>query len=405
MIYLNMDFDTCSQQDPAMYSENQRETFGGLITLRQQVLKTDDFQETMNSRVNISPSPALIYSMIKVNHFQRIHLSNKAKNDTNNAGFILIPAHHNVTTLYFHHKDFLLHDTGSGHPESAQRLISIDQALNRPEFDQLESIVPCLREEVSELITLVHSRSMMTGLLGKIPRQGHVSVDPDTILSPDSGRAAKLAVSTVCDAVDKIFHQHATNAFCAIRPPGHHAEPDRAMGFCLFNNVAIAAEYARSHFQLKKIAIIDFDVHHGNGTQAAFWKQPSVLYASSHQMPSFPGSGYASETGLGNIFNVPLKPGDGSAEVREKYNQIIFPAVREFKPELILLSAGFDAHQDDPLASIRLQTEDFSWLTQELKRIADSTCDGRIISVLEGGYNLKALAESVATHVRALMVA
>ncbi len=186
-------------------------------------------------------------------------------------------------------------------------------------------------------------------------------------------------------------------------PPGHHAEPQHAMGFCLFNNVAIAAEYARQRYQLERIAIVDFDVHHGNGTQAAFYHQPNVLYASSHEMPHYPGTGYPSETGVGNIINVPLASGDTGDEFKEKYERIIFPALNAFKPELLLISAGFDAHQDDPLASINLVEDDFRWVTQALMEIANRHCKGRIISVLEGGYDLTALAASVSVHVKTLM--
>jgi acetoin utilization deacetylase AcuC-like enzyme len=194
----------------------------------------------------------------------------------------------------------------------------------------------------------------------------------------------------------------ADNAFCAVRPPGHHAEPDLAMGFCLFNNVAIAAEYARRHYQLERIAIVDFDVHHGNGTQAAFYQQAQVLYISSHEMPNYPGTGYPSETGVGNIINVPLAAGDTGVAFRQKYQAIILPALRQFKPELLLISAGFDAHKEDPLAAINLLEDDFVWLTKALMAIAGSYCQGRVISILEGGYNLNATAACVAAHVKAL---
>lgn len=222
-------------------------------------------------------------------------------------------------------------------------------------------------------------------------------------MSPGSEKAAFRAVGAVCDAVDKVLTGQASNAFCAIRPPGHHAEPDLAMGFCLFNNIAIAAEYARCHYPDKRIAIVDFDVHHGNGTQAAFDKQPAILYISSHEMPHYPGSGYPSETGVGNIINVPLSAGDTGVEFRKKYNTIVLPALRHFKPDLLLISAGFDAHKDDPLASIMLVEDDFRWLTEALMKIADRYCKGRIISVLEGGYHLNSLASSVAVHVKILM--
>jgi acetoin utilization deacetylase AcuC-like enzyme len=308
-----------------------------------------------------------------------------------------------MKTLYYSHADFLLHDTGAGHPECADRLRSIEQALAAPEFSGL------LRQSSPlgsvQQISLVHSQSYIDALLEVFPVQGKHNLDNDTVLSPGSKLAAFRAVGAVCDAVDKILTGTAENAFCAIRPPGHHAEPNRAMGFCLFNNVAIAANYARQHYHLERVAIVDFDVHHGNGTQKTFYNQPNVLYTSSHEMPNYPGTGYPSETGVGNIVNVPLTAGDSGVEFRQKYKKIILPAVKQFKPDLILISAGFDAHRDDPLSSIRLVEEDFKWITEELMTIADSCCQGRIISVLEGGYNLNALSATVAIHVKALMSA
>jgi acetoin utilization deacetylase AcuC-like enzyme len=306
-----------------------------------------------------------------------------------------------VKTLYYSHPDFLFHETGAGHPECADRLRSIEKALAGPEFLSLIRQSPPLGTE--RQIRLVHPQSHIDAILEAIPEQGEHYLDQDTVLSPGSGQAAFRAVGAVCDAVDNVLSGKADNAFCAIRPPGHHAEPRLAMGFCLFNNIAIAANYALQHHQLERIAIVDFDVHHGNGTQTAFYNQPSVLYASSHEMPHYPGTGHPSETGAGNIINVPLAAGDSGVEFRQKYNSIIFPALRNFKPDLLLISAGFDAHKDDPLASIMLVEDDFKWVTQELMSIADSCCKGRIISALEGGYNLKALAASVAIHVKALM--
>ncbi|MGZ8193247.1 MAG: histone deacetylase family protein, partial [Methylobacter sp.] len=270
-----------------------------------------------------------------------------------------------------------------------------------PQFSRLIREAAPLGTE--EQIRLIHSQFYIDTVLKAIPEQGHHYLDHDTVLSPDSKNAAFRAVGAVCDAVDKILAGKADNAFCAIRPPGHHAKPDLAMGFCLFNNIAIAAEYARRHHQLKRIAIVDFDVHHGNGTQAAFYNEPDVLYASSHEMPNYPGTGYPTETGLGNIINVPLPAGESGIAFRQKYRSIILPALKNFKPELLLISAGFDAHKDDPLASIRLVEEDFQWITQELMDIADSYCNGRIISALEGGYNLNALSASVALHVKTLL--
>lgn len=306
-----------------------------------------------------------------------------------------------MTTLYYSHPDFLGHETGVGHPESADRLRSIEKALAAPEFSDLIRQSPPLGTK--EQIRLIHSQSHIDAILEAIPKQGLHYYDPDTVLSPGSWTAAIRAVGAVCDAVDKVLASYADNAFCAVRPPGHHAEPQRAMGFCLFNNIAIAANYALQHYQLERIAIVDFDVHHGNGTQAAFYDQPCVLYASSHEMPHYPGTGYPTETGAGNIINVPLAAGDSGSEFRKKYNSLILPAVRKFKPDLLLISAGFDAHKDDPLASIKLVEDDFRWITSELMIIADRCCQGRIISILEGGYNLKALADSVMVHVKTLM--
>ncbi|MFI3198925.1 MAG: histone deacetylase family protein [Methylococcaceae bacterium] len=306
-----------------------------------------------------------------------------------------------MTTLYYSHPDFLFHETGASHPECADRLRSITTALDAPEFSSLIRVQAPLGTE--QQIRLIHPLFHIEAIRAAIPKHGEHSLDNDTVVSPGSEKSAFRAVGAVCDAVDKVLTGLANNAFCAVRPPGHHAEPDLAMGFCLFNTIAIAAEYARCHYHLERIAIVDFDVHHGNGTQAAFYKQPSVLYASSHEMPNYPGSGYPQETGVGNMINVPLATGDTGIEFKNKYNAIILPALRNFKPQLLLVSAGFDAHKDDPLASIMLVEEDFRWLTQELMNIADRYCDGRMISVLEGGYNLKALAASVAIHVKTLL--
>lgn len=306
-----------------------------------------------------------------------------------------------MRTLYYSHPDFLLHDTGYGHPECADRLRVIDQALARQEFVGLIRAVPPMGTD--QQIRLVHTLDHIQHIKAALPANGNKHLDADTVLSLGTEAAAYRAVGAVCDAVDKILSDQANNAFCAVRPPGHHAEPNRAMGFCLFNNVAIAAEYARQKYHLERIAIVDFDVHHGNGTQAAFYQQAQVLYASSHEMPHYPGTGYPSETGVGNIVNVPLAAGETGVEFREKYQRLILPVLSNFKPDLLFISAGFDAHQDDPLASISLVEDDYRWITQALMEIAACTCKGRIISVLEGGYNLNALAASVTVHLRALM--
>ncbi|MCX7101073.1 MAG: histone deacetylase family protein [Methylobacter sp.] len=306
-----------------------------------------------------------------------------------------------MKTFYYTHADFLTHETGAGHPECPERFLSIENALLAPAFCSLLRQAAPLGTE--QQIRLVHPPSFIDAILQAMPAHGLQYLDQDTVLSPGTKSAAFRAVGAVCDAVDKVLSGVADNAFCAVRPPGHHAEPNVAMGFCVFNNVAIAANYARQHYQIERIAIVDFDVHHGNGTQAVFYNHANVLYASSHEMPNYPGTGHPRETGAGNIFNVPLSAGDTGYEFRHKYNCIILPALRNFKPELLLISAGFDAHKDDPLSSIRLLEDDFKWITEELMMIADKYCQGRLISVLEGGYNLKALAASVAIHVKTLM--
>jgi acetoin utilization deacetylase AcuC-like enzyme len=289
-----------------------------------------------------------------------------------------------MSTLFYGHNDFLKHDTGIGHPENADRLRSISKALKKPGFSRLIRKSAAITDLTLKAIHLIHSPQYVETILNSVPEQDYYQFDDDTVLSPGSGIAALRAVATLCDAVDKICLYDASNAFCAIRPPGHHATPSQAMGFCLFNNIAIAAEYARKHYHINRVAIVDFDVHHGNGTQAAFINQPDVLYISSHEMPNYPGTGYASETGAGNIINIPLKANTAGTEFRKKYTDIVIPALNSFKPELLLISAGFDAHKKDPLASISLIEDDYRWLTEELMIIADNHSDGRVLSALEG---------------------
>lgn len=307
-----------------------------------------------------------------------------------------------MTMLYYSHTDFLAHDTGPGHPESPARLRAIETAINTVRFQGIRHVSPPLPDDVETKLALIHTPAMIARVLAGIPAEGLSYFDADTVASPGSKSAALRAVGAVCDAVDQICTDRAQQAFCAVRPPGHHAMPGYPMGFCLFNNIAIAAEYARTRHGLERIAIVDFDVHHGNGTQAAFYQQPQVLYASSHQWPHYPGSGHPSENGVGNIINVPLPTGTDGKTFRAKYTEIILPAVRKFNPQLILISAGFDAHKDDPLASLRLVEEDYAWVTRQLREIADAVCNGRIISALEGGYDLRALSASVAAHVAGL---
>lgn len=306
-----------------------------------------------------------------------------------------------MTTFYYSHPSFFDHDTGLGHPESALRLRAIATALSRPEFSGL------IQKEApranTEQIRSIHTQAHIDHVFKALPKLGHANLDADTVISPASGEAALHAAGAVCAAVDALFAEQADNAFCAVRPPGHHAEPHASMGFCLFNNIAIAAEHARKKHGIRKVAIVDFDVHHGNGTQKVFEKNPEILYASTHQYPLYPGTGAANETGVGNVFNMPLAPGSGSSDFRAAMTSRILPAVDAFRPELVLVSAGFDAHRDDPLASLNLDETDFAWITQELLQLAERHAGGRLVSTLEGGYNLEALAESVAAHVRELL--
>ena len=306
-----------------------------------------------------------------------------------------------MTTLLFSHPACLEHDPGPHHPESAARLRAVLAALDDPEFAALE------RREAPEAalddLLRVHSRRHVERTLGAVPRFGHVGIDADTILSPASGSAALRSAGAVAAAVDAIVAKEADNAFCAVRPPGHHAEPERAMGFCLLNNAAIGALRAREVHGLARAAVIDFDVHHGNGTQAAFETDGILFYASTHQSPLYPGTGSASETGVGNIVNVPLRPMAGSSQFRAAMSQRILPALDAFRPEFMLVSAGFDAHKSDPLAQLMLEEADYTWITERLIEIADRHAGGRLVSALEGGYDLPALGASVAAHIRVLM--
>ncbi len=307
-----------------------------------------------------------------------------------------------MTTLLFSHPSSARHDTGQGHPERPDRIRAVMDALDADAFAVLDR-----REAPSaDLADLdrVHPDGYVERLLDAVPDEGLVRIDPDTVMSPDSGEAALHAAGAVIAAVDAVVAGQATNAFCAVRPPGHHAEPGRGMGFCLFNNIAAGALHARAAHGLEKIAVVDFDVHHGNGTQAVFESDPGLLFASTHEFPLYPGTGAATETGVGNVFNVPLDSGSGSAEFRAGVEDRILPALRAFRPDLILVSAGFDAHARDPLASLRLVEDDYSWITRELCAIAGELCDGRLVATLEGGYDLEALAASVSAHVRELML-
>jgi acetoin utilization deacetylase AcuC-like enzyme len=306
-----------------------------------------------------------------------------------------------MTTLLYTHQACLDHDPGSYHPESPARLRAVLEALEAPEFARLE------RREAPEAtiedLARVHPRPFVERLLAAVPQTGHVAIDADTVMSPASGQAALRAAGAVTAAVDAVIAGEADNAFCAVRPPGHHAEPRRAMGFCLFNNIAVGALRAREVHGLTRVAAIDFDVHHGNGTQARFADDPTLFYASTHQSPLYPGTGAASETGVGNIVNAPLPPLAGSRQFRMAMSQKILPALDAFRPEMVLISAGFDAHRHDPLAQLLLEEADFTWATEQLVDIARRHAAGRVVATLEGGYDLPALAASAAAHVRVLM--
>lgn len=306
-----------------------------------------------------------------------------------------------MTTLIFGHQSSELHDMGPGHPERPERIQAVNRALEADRFAGLERREAPLA--TVDQIARIHDRNYVTKLLDAVPDEGRVQIDPDTSMCPESGEAALRASGAIVAAIDAIAAGEANSAFCAVRPPGHHAEPARGMGFCLFNNVAIGVEHARKVHNLERVAVIDFDVHHGNGTQAAFWSEPNVLFASSHQFPFYPGTGAEDETGVGNVFNVPLADGAGSVHFRRGMERIVLPALEEFNPDLIVVSAGFDGHARDPLANIRLEEEDFEWITGKLVDIAGEYCEGRIVSSLEGGYDLDSLSSSVTAHLTALM--
>jgi acetoin utilization deacetylase AcuC-like enzyme len=308
-----------------------------------------------------------------------------------------------MTTALFTHAACLQHDTGAGHPERVQRLSAVLQALKGEEFAAV-TWREAPRAEIAQ-IARSHDENYVRGVLAAIPERGWAQLDGDTVVSPGSGEAALRAAGAVTAAVDAVLVGDFKNAFCAVRPPGHHAERDIAMGFCIFNNVAIGAEQARAVHGLKRVAVMDFDVHHGNGTQHIFAADPDLFYASTHQMPLYPGTGARSERGVGNICNAPLAPGSGSAEFRKAMEEIVLPAMEAFGPELLMISAGFDAHKQDPLAGLEFESEDYHWATEQLCAVAARCCEGRVISTLEGGYDLQALAESAAAHVRALLEA
>jgi len=309
-------------------------------------------------------------------------------------------------TGFVYHSDYLKHDMGVGHPESPDRLRAIVSRLKAGGvLDRLVLIEPT--SVADEWITQVHKASYLTSLKSRAPVSGRVSLDPDTSISAGSLPAAYLAAGGVLAAADAIMAGTVEHAFCAIRPPGHHAESDRAMGFCLFNNVAIAARYLQRRHGVARVLIVDWDVHHGNGTQHTFDDDPSVLFFSTHQYPHYPGTGRATERGKGKgeglTINVPMLAGQGDEDYREIFERVLVPAADAYKPEFVLISAGFDAHRDDPLASMGLTEEGYATLTGIVAGIARRHSKSRVLSCLEGGYNLNALAASVERHVVALL--
>ncbi len=310
-----------------------------------------------------------------------------------------------MTTLLVTHPCFVLHDTGFGHPERPDRMRAIDKVMAHEAFKGLARTDAPLRDDVEATIALVHPADYFAAIKSARPADGEeaVRLDPDTVLSSGSWEPALRAVGAGMLAVDQVMSGAAKNAFCQVRPCGHHAETARAMGFCLFNNVAVAARYAKQKHGAERVAIVDWDVHHGNGTQDIFWSDKSVFFASTHQMPLYPGTGALGETGEGNIWNAPLRPNDGGEQFRAAMEQRILPALRNFGPDLILISAGFDAHEADPLANLRFVEQDFAWGTEQLLEVAERHAKGRVVSMLEGGYDLTALARSVAVHVKGLM--
>jgi acetoin utilization deacetylase AcuC-like enzyme len=307
-----------------------------------------------------------------------------------------------MTTLLVTHPACLDHLTPAGHPERPDRLRAINQALEDERFQALA------REQAPaatlDMITLCHPLDFVEEIRNTSPAQGMVRLDADTSMSPGTFEAVLRAIGGAVMATDEVMTGKVANAFCAMRPPGHHAETVRPMGFCFFNTAAIIARHAQRKHGAERVAIVDFDVHHGNGSQEIFWSDPTVMYGSTHQMPLFPGTGAPSERGLhNNIVNAPLRAGDGGEKFRAAFETVILPRAAAFAPDFLVISAGFDAHMRDPLANLNLLEPDFAWATQKLMEIADASAKGRIVSVLEGGYDLQGLSRSAAAHVSALM--
>jgi acetoin utilization deacetylase AcuC-like enzyme len=307
-----------------------------------------------------------------------------------------------MKTLVLHHDDCLRHDPGRRHAEIPARVTAVMNGIG--DLPGIE-LLPAPRASAVQL-KLAHAPEYWNDLLELEPVADaagkRVALDADTFLSAGSIDATLRASGAACFSVDQVMAGKAKNAFCATRPPGHHASAALAMGFCLLNHVAVAARHAQAAHGVKRVAILDFDVHHGNGTQAIFEESGEVLFVSSHQMPLYPGTGYPRESGCGNVFNLPLSPGSGSAEFQHAWSDSGLPALERFEPELIIVSAGFDAHERDPLGQLELADDDFGWITREICNYAAGHCDGRVISILEGGYDLEALASASAAHVMAL---
>jgi acetoin utilization deacetylase AcuC-like enzyme len=308
-----------------------------------------------------------------------------------------------MSVALFTHPAALAHDTGPHHPECPERIKFVLKALEAPAF--LSIVRKTAPVAPVTALVAAHSQMHVDTILAMRPAGNQLRyIDGDTVVSAGTIDAALRAAGGAMTAVDAVMEGKVRAAFVAMRPPGHHAERNRAMGFCLFNNAAVAAFHARARHGLRRIAVVDFDVHHGNGTQNIFTPDRDLFYASSHQFPCYPGTGRAEERGVaGNVVNVPLRPGSGGAEFRAAWAEKILPELEAFAPELLIISAGFDGHEADPLAELRLQVEDFTWVTKALLAVADKHCPGRVVSVLEGGYDLDALALSVAAHVRSLM--
>jgi acetoin utilization deacetylase AcuC-like enzyme len=307
-----------------------------------------------------------------------------------------------MTTLLLTHRASLDHLTPPGHPERPDRIRAIDQVLGESRFEKL------VREEAPEgtldLVRLCHEEHYVDELRRVAPDKGLIYLDGDTSMSPGTWEAVMRGVGGAVAATDAVMSGAADNAFVAMRPPGHHAETNKPMGFCLFDHAAIAARHAQRKYGIARAAVVDFDVHHGNGTQDIFWADPTMMYCSTHQMPLFPGTGASGERGEHDtIVNAPLAPNDGAAKFRAAFENLILPQLTKFAPELIVISAGFDAHRRDPLANINLDAEDFGWVTRKLMDAAYASAGGRVVSVLEGGYDLQGLKESVSAHVTALM--